>query len=64
MSDSNNKDLINYDRTWRTVICINPGHETVQFDSNQIGEIRCPLCESLMVKVVKSILREIRNELD
>lgn len=54
----NNKpgNLINYDRTWRTVICINPDHATVQFDSNEIGNIPCPICESLMVVVIRPIV--------
>jgi hypothetical protein len=43
------KNLINKDRTWRTVICLSPTHETVKFETNETGDIRCPLCESLMV---------------
>lgn len=65
--NNSSRDLINYNRTWRTVKCINPNHSTVQFDTNQIGDIRCPMCESLMVNVVKSIIqmiRELRNDVD
>ena len=48
-----NKDLINTERTWRTVVCISPTHELVRFDTNQVGTIRCPLCNSLMVTEIK-----------
>lgn len=56
------KDLVNYDKTWRMVICINPGHETVRFDTNQTGTIKCPLCESPMV--VEVATRLTAHELD
>lgn len=46
-------ELINKDRTWRTVICLNPTHSTIQFDTNGIGTIKCPICESPMVTVIK-----------
>lgn len=47
--------LINLDRMKRTVVCINPTHNTVTFDTMSI-EPRCPICENLMVTVVKSAL--------
>ena len=47
--EPNKESLINKERTWRTVICLNPNHETVRLNTNQIGDIKCPLCESLMV---------------
>jgi len=45
--------LINKDRTWRTVICLNPDHEIVKFETNEIGNIHCPICYSLMVVEIK-----------
>lgn len=56
VSPSNPLDLINYERTWREVICINPGHEIVKFDTNEVGNIRCPICESPMVTFVKPVI--------
>lgn len=60
---SHSKDLINYERTWRTVICLSPTHETIQFDSNEIGTIRCPMCESPMVVLIRPAV-VIKHELD
>ena len=49
------EDLINYDRTWRTMICINPDHETLKFNTNKVGNIKCPICDHLMIKEVKPV---------
>jgi hypothetical protein len=46
-------ELINYDRTWRYVVCLNPEHETVKFETNDIGDILCPTCKELMVVEIK-----------
>lgn len=59
--DKPKKELINYDRTWRDVICLNPDHATIQFGTNEIGTITCPMCNSPMVTVVKSVVNT--NEL-
>lgn len=56
------QDLINKHKTWRTVICINPDHATVQFDTNDIGNIQCPICESTMVTLVRSVLNIVREK--
>lgn len=48
-------DLINKDRTWRTMVCLNLVHETVKFDTNDVGDIKCPTCKSVMVVVVKPV---------
>jgi hypothetical protein len=48
--------LINKDRTWKTIICLNPTHSTVQFETNEIGGIKCPICEALMITIVKSVV--------
>ncbi len=58
-----NDTLINYERTWRTVICLNPSHDTVQFNSNEIGTIGCPTCGEAMVVLIKPVI-VIKNELD
>ncbi len=49
----NPKDRWNYEKTWKMVICINPDHETVKFETNEVGSILCPVCESIMVVEVK-----------
>lgn len=54
-------DLINRERTWKEVICLNPGHQTVKFDTNDTGTIKCPICKSPMVVFVKSVIT-IQNE--
>jgi len=54
-------DLINRDRTWRDVICLNPDHATIQFATNDTGNIKCPMCESTMVVVVKPVI-VVRDE--
>lgn len=50
------QDLINYEKTWKTVICINPDHATVKFETNEIGDIRCPLCNFTMVTEVRPVV--------
>lgn len=57
-------DLLNRDRMWRDVICLNPDHATVQFQTNEIGTIKCPMCESIMVTVVKPVITIIQNKSD
>lgn len=49
------KSLINYEKMEREVICLNPAHETVIINSLET-QPKCPLCESIMVVVVKSVL--------
>lgn len=58
----NKQSLINKDRTWKTVLCFNPNHETVRFETNEIGDIKCPICESLMVCEIKTPLQGIKND--
>ena len=61
-------NLINYDKTWRIVVCINPNHDTVRFNTNKIGNIFCPTCGHLMIVEIKSSLvydmDEMNEELD
>lgn len=47
------EDLINRERTWRNVICLNTKHDTLSFRTNRIGDINCPICQELMVTEVK-----------
>lgn len=55
--------LINYERTWRTVRCMNPEHEgSLQYETNEVGDITCPMCNSPMVTLVKPIVKT--HELD
>lgn len=56
--DEIKKDLINFDRTWRRVICINPDHELIQFNTNSIGNICCPVCGHLMIVEIKPLFTE------
>lgn len=53
----NQDNLINFDKTWRIVLCLNPDHETVRFETNEIGTIKCPLCESPTVVEVKPVVK-------
>jgi len=55
MEQQPKQNLINYDRTWKTMVCINPLHELIKFDTNQIGDVKCPLCANLMVVVIKPV---------
>lgn len=49
------KNLINKDKTWRYMVCLNPNHNlTIRLRTNEIGDIKCPICESLMVVEVKT----------
>jgi len=45
-------EMINKDRTWRDIICLNPTHSTVTFRTNQTGRINCPICTNAMVTVL------------
>ena len=47
------ESLINYDRMWRTMVCLNPKHDIVKFRTNEIGNIHCPTCKSIMVVELK-----------
>ena len=47
-------NLINYDRTWKTVICLNPKHETITVETNHVGNIPCPKCGHLMVAIIRT----------
>jgi hypothetical protein len=50
------EDLINYERMFRDVVCINPEHdEVIVINTNEIKP-RCPACDNLMVVVVRSAL--------
>lgn len=53
MHEHSDKDLINKERTWKNVICLNPDHDTMEFRTNRIGNIHCPICDMIMVVVVK-----------
>ncbi len=46
-------DKWNYERTWKTVICLNPDHELIRYETNEVGNIPCPICDSLMVVEIK-----------
>lgn len=48
-----NENLINKERTWKTVICLNPSHETLKFKTNDIGDIKCPTCKATMIVEIK-----------
>lgn len=50
------ESLINYERTWRTMICLNPKHDIVKFKTNAIGNIICSTCKHIMVVEIKSII--------
>lgn len=54
-------NLINRNKTWRNVICLNPRHETIQLHTNEIGTISCPICGGAMVVLVRPV---IEHELD
>jgi hypothetical protein len=58
------EDLINRERTWRTIICLNPEHDTLRFSTNETGNIPCPVCEELMVTEVipKWNINELKNQ--
>ena len=47
--EHHDKKLINMERTWRFIICINPKHELIRFRTNEVGNIDCPICRELMV---------------
>lgn len=47
------EDLINYERTNRIIICLNPNHDTIRFPTNLVGNIECPICRKLMVTEIK-----------
>ena len=47
------KKLINTERTWRFIMCLNPKHETIRFRTNEVGNIECPICHELMVTEIK-----------
>ena len=59
-----NLQLINTERTWRWVICINPKHETIRFRTNEVGNIECPICLTLMVTEIISPFDIISDELN
>jgi uncharacterized Zn finger protein (UPF0148 family) len=37
------------------MICLNPKHNLVKFDTNKIGDILCPTCGAKMVTEIKFI---------
>lgn len=55
------KKLINTEKTWKIVVCLNPKHDTIRFKTNEIG-IECPLCRTLMVTEIISPFDIIRND--
>lgn len=46
---------LNTDRMYRQLICLNPTHSTIEFESNE-AQPKCPICGNTMVTVVKSLL--------
>jgi hypothetical protein len=50
-------DLINYDRTYRTMICLNPNHDTFKYITNKVGDIKCSICDALMVVLVRPVIK-------
>lgn len=62
MTISHSESLINPKCKMREVICINPTHDTVQFKSDNTKQM-CPICNNLMITVVKSVVKIVKNEL-
>jgi hypothetical protein len=54
--------LINYERTRRIIICINPAHETIRFVTNQVGDLECPICRNLMVTEIRPAIEIVDLE--
>ena len=61
-----NENLINFERTWKNVICLNPAHDTLSFRTNREGDIKCTICQNLMVTEVPMknfvLYRDIDNK--
>ena len=51
--EHHNLQLINTERTWRWIICINPKHELIRLWTNEIGNLDCPICRELMITEIK-----------
>jgi len=51
--NNNIENLVNFERTWRIMVCLNPSHDIVKFRTNKVGSIHCPTCEATMVVEVK-----------
>ena len=47
--------LINYERTGRQVICVNPTHPTITVFTKET-QPKCPICTNVMVNLIKSAL--------
>jgi transcription elongation factor Elf1 len=54
-------EMINKNKTWKVVICLNPNHITLRFKTNEIGNIECPICGSLMVVELKTNFIELEK---
>lgn len=57
-----NESLINYDKTWRVMVCLNPKHDIVKFKTNSVGNIECPTCHAIMVREIKPMIEEMELE--
>lgn len=55
--------LINIERMNRQVICINPTHDTVTLNTTET-QPKCPICDNVMVTVVKSMLADVPLDTD
>lgn len=54
MHEHHDKQLINTERTWRFILCLNTKHELIRFRTNEIGNLECPLCRELMITEIVS----------
>lgn len=56
MTSPSDGSLINPHCKMREVICLNPTHDTIHFNSDVTLE-KCPICDNLMITVVKSVVK-------
>ena len=52
---SDKPSLINLDRMFRNLICENPTHPLVKWNTNEL-QPKCPICNNIMVAEIKSAL--------
>lgn len=55
-------EMINKDRMNRKVKCLNIDHELLAYITDQQIP-KCPICDRVMVTVVKSVVKIVKNEL-
>lgn len=59
--EHHNLQLINTERTWKFVVCLNPKHDTIRFKTNEI-RIECPICRTPMITEIISPFDIIRDK--